>query len=93
VVYEIRAFWEDAAVDHGTTREGSLRYRITRSHETWVVKRADAEVTEGELMSWISERVPSYKKVRRVAFIDEIPRSLSGKILRRVLVEKERGAS
>ena len=27
VVYEVRAFWEDAAVDHGTTREGSLRYR------------------------------------------------------------------
>ncbi|HNO62785.1 MAG TPA: glycosyltransferase, partial [Thauera aminoaromatica] len=27
VVYEIRAFWEDAAVDHGTTTEGSLRYR------------------------------------------------------------------
>jgi glycogen(starch) synthase len=27
VVYEIRAFWEDAAVDHGTTQEGSLRYR------------------------------------------------------------------
>jgi hypothetical protein len=29
VVYEIRAFWEDAAVDHGTTTEGSLRYRAT----------------------------------------------------------------
>ena len=41
-------------------------------------------------MSWVSERVPSYKKVRRVEFIDEIPRSLSGKILRRVLVERER---
>jgi glycogen(starch) synthase len=27
VVYEMRAFWEDAAVDHGTTTEGSLRYR------------------------------------------------------------------
>jgi len=34
--------------------------------------------------------VPSYKKVRRVEFTDEIPRSLSGKILRRVLVERER---
>jgi len=42
VVYEIRAFWEDAAVDHGTTREGSLRYRLTRALETWAVKRADA---------------------------------------------------
>ncbi len=47
-------------------------------------------VTAGELMSWVGERVPSYKKVRRVAFIEEIPRSLSGKILRRLLVEQER---
>jgi PEP-CTERM/exosortase A-associated glycosyltransferase len=42
VVYECRAFWEDAAVDHGTTREGSLRYRLTRAMETHVFRRADA---------------------------------------------------
>lgn len=40
VVYEVRAFWEDAAVDHGTTREGSLRYRLTRNMETYALKRA-----------------------------------------------------
>lgn len=45
VVYEIRAFWEDAAVDHGTSREGSLRYRLTRALETHVVRRADAVTT------------------------------------------------
>ena len=44
-VYEIRAFWEDAAVDHGTTREGSLRYRLTRASETFLCRRADAVVT------------------------------------------------
>jgi len=42
VVYEIRAFWEDAAVDHGSTAEGSVRYRLTRALETWAVKQADA---------------------------------------------------
>ena len=42
VVYEIRAFWEDAAVDHGSTKEGGLRYRLTRALETWAVKQADA---------------------------------------------------
>jgi PEP-CTERM/exosortase A-associated glycosyltransferase len=42
VVYEIRAFWEDAAVDHGSTREGSLRYRLTRARETGAVRNADA---------------------------------------------------
>lgn len=41
VVYEIRAFWEDAAVDHGTTREGSLRYRLTRALETSAIRRAN----------------------------------------------------
>ena len=41
VVYEVRAFWEDAAVDHGTTREGSLRYRLTRALETRALRQAD----------------------------------------------------
>ena len=41
VVYEVRAFWEDAAVDHGTTTEGSLRYRLTRRLETHALRHAD----------------------------------------------------
>lgn len=45
VVYEVRAFWEDAAVDHGTSREGGLRYRLTRSLENWVLRRAAAVTT------------------------------------------------
>lgn len=40
VVYEVRAFWEDAAVDHGTTKEGSLRYRATRALETRALEQA-----------------------------------------------------
>jgi PEP-CTERM/exosortase A-associated glycosyltransferase len=42
LVYEIRAFWEDAAVGNGTGREDSLRYRLTRMLETHAVRRADA---------------------------------------------------
>jgi glycogen(starch) synthase len=45
VVYEMRASWEDAAVDHGTTVEGSLRYKISRTLETWALRRADAVTT------------------------------------------------
>ncbi|MBU1308156.1 MAG: glycosyltransferase, exosortase A system-associated [Gammaproteobacteria bacterium] len=45
VVYEIRAFWEDAAVDHGTCKEGDLRYQLTRQMENYVVKRANAVTT------------------------------------------------
>ena len=45
VVYECRAFWEDAAVDHGTCSEGGLRYRLTRALETRVFRQADAVTT------------------------------------------------
>jgi PEP-CTERM/exosortase A-associated glycosyltransferase len=45
VVYEMRASWEDAAVDHGTTTEGSLRYKLSRALETWTLKRVDAVTT------------------------------------------------
>jgi glycogen synthase len=43
-VYEIRAFWEDAAVDQGKTRPGSLRYQVCRGLESRVARRADAVV-------------------------------------------------
>jgi PEP-CTERM/exosortase A-associated glycosyltransferase len=43
-VYEIRAFWEDAAVDQNKTTERSLRYRSTRALENYVTGRADAVV-------------------------------------------------
>ncbi|WP_460312540.1 TIGR04063 family PEP-CTERM/XrtA system glycosyltransferase [Aliiglaciecola aliphaticivorans] len=45
LVYEIRAFWEDAAVDHGTCKEGDLRYRLTQKMETHVVNKANAVTT------------------------------------------------
>lgn len=40
LVYEVRAFWEDAAVDQGTSRENGLRYRLTRALENYVFRRA-----------------------------------------------------
>lgn len=45
VVYEMRASWEDAAVDHGTTTEGSVRYRLSRALETFALRRADQVTT------------------------------------------------
>ena len=45
VVYEVRAFWEDAAVDHGTSKKQGLRYRLTRALETFALKRVDAITT------------------------------------------------
>jgi hypothetical protein len=45
VVYEMRASWEDAAVDHGTTTEGSLRYKVSRALESFALRRADQVTT------------------------------------------------
>jgi PEP-CTERM/exosortase A-associated glycosyltransferase len=45
VVYEVRAFWEDAAADHGTAREGGLRYRLTRALESRAFRKVDAITT------------------------------------------------
>jgi PEP-CTERM/exosortase A-associated glycosyltransferase len=63
VVYEIRAFWEDAAVDHGTTSEGSLRYRATRKLETRAIQQVDHVFTICEgLRADIAERgIPAEK--------------------------------
>jgi acyl-coenzyme A synthetase/AMP-(fatty) acid ligase len=43
-----------------------------------------------ELMAWAAERVAPYKKVRMIEFIDVIPKSATGKILRRELVERDK---
>jgi PEP-CTERM/exosortase A-associated glycosyltransferase len=45
VVYEVRAFWEDAAADHGTSREWGLRYRLTRALETYALGQVAAVTT------------------------------------------------
>lgn len=63
VVYEVRAFWEDAAVDHGTSSEGGLRYRLTRALETHALKRADAVTTicEGLRRDIVARGIPADK--------------------------------
>jgi PEP-CTERM/exosortase A-associated glycosyltransferase len=61
VVYEVRAFWEDAAVDHGTSREGDLRYRMTRALETYALRRVDHVTTicEGLRGDIVARGIPS----------------------------------
>ena len=63
VVYEVRAFWEDAAVDHGTSSENGLRYRLTRALETYALKQADAVTTicEGLRRDIVARGVPADK--------------------------------
>ena len=57
--------------------------------KAFVVTTGEAASPE-EVMTFVAERVAPHKKVRRLEFIEEIPKSPSGKILRRVLVEREK---
>ena len=63
VVYEVRAFWEDAAVDHGTSSEFGLRYRATRALETYAFRQADAITTicEGLRKDIVARGIPAHK--------------------------------
>ena len=54
---------------------------------------ATGAVSPEEIMAFVAERVAPHKKVRRLEFVEEIPKSPSGKILRRLLLERERRAA
>ena len=57
--------------------------------KAFVVKQQGAEISEDDVMSFMAERIAPHKKVRVVEFIDEIPKSGSGKILRKDLRARE----
>ena len=56
--------------------------------KAFVVKKAD--VSSDDLLSFVADNVAPHKKVRRLEFVDAVPKSASGKILRRLLVAEER---
>ena len=57
--------------------------------KAFVVPAGDSDLDHDELMAYVAEQVSPQKKVRLVEEIDEIPKSASGKILRRVLMDRE----
>ncbi|MFJ4810318.1 4-coumarate--CoA ligase family protein [Streptomyces longwoodensis] len=57
-------------------------------HAFVVRQSTAADLSAGEVMMYVAERVAPYKRVRRVTFIDAVPRAVSGKILRRQLRER-----
>ncbi|KAB2067937.1 hypothetical protein ES319_A09G262100v1 [Gossypium barbadense] len=52
----------------------------------YIVRQPGSSMSEAQIMDYIAKQVAPYKKIRRVAFIDSIPKSPAGKILRRELV-------
>jgi PEP-CTERM/exosortase A-associated glycosyltransferase len=63
IVYEIRAFWEDAAVDHGTYSQGSWKYKLVKAIETWVCRRVDhvSVLCSGIKNDLVKRGIPSEK--------------------------------
>ena len=60
--------------------------------KAFVVLKPDADASAEDIMAFVAEHVSPQKRVRLVEFTDAIPKSASGKILRRVLVDRERAA-
>jgi long-chain acyl-CoA synthetase len=61
--------------------------------KAFVLLRQGQQASAEELMRFVEERVAPYKKVREVEFVEAIPKTPSGKILRRELIEQERAKS
>jgi acyl-CoA synthetase (AMP-forming)/AMP-acid ligase II len=58
-----------------------------------VVLRAGRPVTEDELIAHVASKLAGYKHVRHLAFVDAVPRTASGKVLRRVLRDLDLAAA
>lgn len=61
--------------------------------KAFVVVKGENKPSAEEILQFVADRVAPYKKVRELEFVESIPKSLSGKILRRELVEQERAKS
>jgi len=57
-----------------------------------IVLRPGMSASSDELMDYVAKRVAPHKKIRHIEFIEQVPKSISGKILRRVLIERERAS-
>ncbi|HMB33606.1 MAG TPA: 4-coumarate--CoA ligase family protein, partial [Methylomirabilota bacterium] len=61
--------------------------------KAFIVLKADdaSKSTQAEaIMGWVAERVAPHKRIRHLEFIEQIPKSASGKILRRVLMDRDK---
>jgi long-chain acyl-CoA synthetase len=61
--------------------------------KAFILLKPGQKASTEELMRFVEERVAPYKKVREIEFVEAIPKTPSGKILRRELIEQERAKS
>jgi long-chain acyl-CoA synthetase len=82
-VYEHPAVKECAVVGRPDPSAGEIP-------KAYVVLKPEGKVSKEELISFCAEKIAPYKRIREVEFIDEIPKTPVGKVLRRILRDKER---
>lgn len=86
---------EAVLVSHPAVAEAAVIPSPDEEHgevpKAFVVLKSEASAEA--LMDYVAERVAAYKKVRKLVFVDAIPKSPAGKLLRRVLVEQDRAAA
>ncbi|MFW9880964.1 MAG: AMP-binding protein [Candidatus Thorarchaeota archaeon] len=70
----------------------SMELDVGQIPKAFIILKPESKgkVTEQEIMDWVAQKISAYKKIREVEFVDTIPKSGSGKILRRELVEQEK---
>ena len=70
---------------------GKLDLESGEIPKAFVVRSAGSQVSDDDVMDFVADKVATFKRIREVEFIDAIPKNPAGKILRRVLIEQERG--
>lgn len=74
----------------GRRRRRHLRPDTSHGEIPVAVVVCRGEIDGEDLMAWVAERVAPHKRIRAVRFVDAIPKTPSGKVLRRILVEQDR---
>jgi acyl-CoA synthetase (AMP-forming)/AMP-acid ligase II len=81
---------QDAAVVRSPDEEAG---EVPKAFVVLKPDEASRRLTAEALMAFVAERVAPHKRIRRLEFVDHIPKSASGKILRRVLIDRERAGA
>jgi len=77
----------DAAVVRKADAEAG---EVPKAYVVLKPDEASRKTSADEIMGWVAGRVSPHKRIRHLEFIDQIPKSASGKILRRVLIDRDR---
>jgi acetyl-CoA synthetase len=87
---------ESVMVEYGAIAEAAvvpspdaLRLAVPKAFIVLKPDETSKATTAEAIMAWVAQRVAPHKRIRHLEFIDQVPKSASGKILRRVLMDRD----